>query len=227
MAAAMPEGTVLPEGWALHTDEQGQTFYWNQVTSETQWTPPEVTPELVNSFTKPTEGFMCAEDANQYDIKFTGFKIRCCDEGAERVICSLGEAHQHERGELDAMDGKTVVSDGSHRWIRYHFGPEFLEFSTIGTTLDFSNGSQPLTNFRMIERHFFREQLIVNYDFEMPFVIPGTTNTWEMIYTKPELSDEWKSVLTTCPWETKSDSFYFVNGQLVMHNRAEYNYCPR
>ena len=28
-----------------------------------------------------------------------------------------------------------------------------------------------------------------------------------------------------CRWETKSDSFYFVNDQLMMHNKAEYNYA--
>lgn len=27
------------------------------------------------------------------------------------------------------------------------------------------------------------------------------------------------------PGSTKSDSFYFVDGQLVMHNRAEYDYA--
>ena len=26
------------------------------------------------------------------------------------------------------------------------------------------------------------------------------------------------------PYETKSDSFYFVDGVLVMHNKAEYSY---
>lgn len=28
------------------------------------------------------------------------------------------------------------------------------------------------------------------------------------------------------PWETRSDSFYFVNGELIIHNKAEYNYEP-
>ena len=28
------------------------------------------------------------------------------------------------------------------------------------------------------------------------------------------------------PWETRSDSFYFVGDELVMHNKAEYNYSP-
>ena len=26
------------------------------------------------------------------------------------------------------------------------------------------------------------------------------------------------------PFETKSDSFYFVNGKLIMHNKASYKY---
>ena len=28
------------------------------------------------------------------------------------------------------------------------------------------------------------------------------------------------------PWETRSDSFYFVQGKLIMHNKSEYNYAP-
>ena len=28
------------------------------------------------------------------------------------------------------------------------------------------------------------------------------------------------------PWETESDSFYFVNSVLVMHNKAMYDYSP-
>lgn len=26
------------------------------------------------------------------------------------------------------------------------------------------------------------------------------------------------------PYETRSDSYYFVDGKLVMHNKAEYSY---
>lgn len=28
------------------------------------------------------------------------------------------------------------------------------------------------------------------------------------------------------PFETKSDSFYFVNGKLIMHNKASYKVLP-
>jgi hypothetical protein len=27
------------------------------------------------------------------------------------------------------------------------------------------------------------------------------------------------------PWETKSDTFFLVDGKLIIHNRAEYNYA--
>lgn len=30
--------------------------------------------------------------------------------------------------------------------------------------------------------------------------------------------------IIAAPFETKSDSFYFVEGKLVMHNKAEYAY---
>lgn len=26
------------------------------------------------------------------------------------------------------------------------------------------------------------------------------------------------------PWEVKSDSYYFADGRLMIHNRCEYNY---
>lgn len=26
------------------------------------------------------------------------------------------------------------------------------------------------------------------------------------------------------PWETKSDTFFFVDNKIIIHNRAEYNY---
>mmetsp|Transcript_10235 Transcript_10235/g.30800 ORF Transcript_10235/g.30800 Transcript_10235/m.30800 type:complete len:82 (+) Transcript_10235:3-248(+) len=78
----------------------------------------------------------------------------------------------------------------------------------------------------MIERHYFRDILIKSYDFTLPFVIPNTTNTWEVIYTMPELDPVVKEGIMACPWETRSDSFYFVDGKLVMHNKAEYNYSP-
>eukprot|EP01009_Symbiontida_sp_KSa7_P008321 NODE_5775_length_301_cov_338.408730_g5163_i0.p1 GENE.NODE_5775_length_301_cov_338.408730_g5163_i0~~NODE_5775_length_301_cov_338.408730_g5163_i0.p1 ORF type:complete len:53 (-),score=7.70 NODE_5775_length_301_cov_338.408730_g5163_i0:114-272(-) len=44
------------------------------------------------------------------------------------------------------------------------------------------------------------------------------------IYDVPELSEEEVQEMVERPFETKSDSFYFVNDQLIMHNKAEYAY---
>merc|ERR1719160_1794300 len=180
-------------------------------------------PDTVSTFGQPTDGFLCPLSANIYKIDFVGFKIRAVDEfsGTETLLFEINKDPNDPDDGLPDDD-----ADDSVRTIRYHFGPSFLEYKTIGTSLEFTIGDQPLHNFRMIERHYFRNRIIKSYDFTMPFVIPNTTNNWEVIYTMPELSEEDKQALSGYPWETKSDSFYFVNNALVMHNKAEYNYAP-
>jgi len=66
-----------------------------------------------------------------------------------------------------------------------------------------------------------------SFDFTMPFVMPNTTNSWEVMYTMPTLEPELRQAIIDNPWETRSDSFYFVENQLVMHNKAEYAFCPK
>merc|ERR1719401_27135 len=178
-----------------------------------------ITPEYVNGLTAPTETFLCHLNANVFDINFHWFQVRALDPGYERVLFQAGT---HEPGPMKPSEN---MDEGS-RFIRYDFGPEFLNYTQIGATVEFTNGQYPLHNLRMIERHYFRDQLIQSYDFEMPFIIPNTKNTWEMIYTKPWLNDDWRAAMIAAPYEAKSDSFYFVNDQLFAHNRAEYSFAP-
>ena len=76
----------------------------------------------------------------------------------------------------------------------------------------------------VIERHYFRNKCIREFSFKFGFVIPNSTNSWEFIYDLPDLSEEEKEEIKQAPWEVKSDSFFFGNGKLMIHNRAEYNY---
>lgn len=164
-------------------------------------------------------------------------------------------------------------------------------------------GDLPVSNFRMIERHYFKGRLIRrvhsgapptapganrrgcpplpspplsalrSYDFSFPFCIPHSENNWESIYdvrtAQPAWRDQpfasitarrsWSQVpalgeneieeFVSQPFEHVSDrcadlclacledlgvperprwlyprSFYFVDGKLVMHNKAEYSY---
>ncbi|MGH0161564.1 UNVERIFIED_CONTAM: hypothetical protein FKN15_041363 [Acipenser sinensis] len=90
--------------------------------------------------------------------------------------------------------------------------------------VEFTVGEKPINNFRMIERHYFREQLLKSFDFEFGFCIPSSKNTCEHIYEFPPLSDEIMHEMILYPYETQSDSFYFVDNKLVMHNKADYSY---
>ena len=44
------------------------------------------------------------------------------------------------------------------------------------------------------------------------------------IYDFPKLDSELIRQMVAHPFDTRSDSFYFVNGKLVMHNKADYSY---
>jgi hypothetical protein len=110
------------------------------------------------------------------------------------------------------------------RFIHYCFPPDILDLRTIGTTLFFSVGERPVSNLRMIERHYFRDRLINSYDFGVAFCIPNSVNTWEAIYDLPALDQTEKEEIVMNPYETKSDSFFFVDDVLIMHKRAEYDY---
>lgn len=55
--------------------------------------------------------------------------------------------------------------------------------------------------------------------------IPNSTNTWEAIYEVPEMTPDEKEDILNSPFESRSDSFYFVDGKLIMHTKAEYAYA--
>lgn len=76
----------------------------------------------------------------------------------------------------------------------------------------------------MIERHYLRDRLIRSYDFDFGFCIPNSTNTWEAIYDIPTLDEATQKDMVAHPFAATSDSFYFVNDELVMHNKAQYEY---
>ena len=80
----------------------------------------------------------------------------------------------------------------------------------------------------MIEKHYFQNQLIRTYDFEFGFCIPSSINTWDTIYkVHPPLDETLKKQMKENPFETTSDSFYFVDNVMIMHNKAKYQYVSK
>ena len=176
----------------------------------------DITPENVGALTEATDRFLCPLSANVYGIEFVYFKVRDLESGT--VLFEVSNEEEEEPHE--------VVEDDSIRTIKYHLGPDFLNLTALGSTIGFKVGGREVRDFRMIERHYFRSTLLKSFDFNLEFCIPGTRNTWEVIYDMPSIPDHIKEEMIAAPWETKSDSFYFVENRLIMHNKAEYNYSP-
>ncbi|KAE8287348.1 Protein unc-119-like protein A [Larimichthys crocea] len=176
-----------------------------------------ITPEDVLGLQKITENYLCSPDENIYNIDFTRFKIRDMETGT--VLFEITKPPS-----TDKAGEKKDVDPNAGRFVRYQFTPAFLRLRQVGATVEFTVGDMPIENFRMIERHYFREKLLKSFDFEFGFCMPSSKNTCEHIYEFPPLSENSIREMILHPYETQSDSFYFVDNKLVMHNKADYSY---
>ncbi|XP_067163135.1 protein unc-119 homolog B [Apteryx mantelli] len=191
------------------------------------WTESEllaletVRPEHVLGLCRVTENYLCKPEDNIYNIDFTRFKIRDLETGT--VLFEIAKPSASEQDEEDEDDNSELDASAG-RFVRYQFTPAFLRLRTVGATVEFTVGEKPVSNFRMIERHYFRDRLLKNFDFDFGFCIPSSRNTCEHIYEFPQLSEDLIRLMVENPYETRSDSFYFVDNKLIMHNKADYAY---
>lgn len=118
----------------------------------------------------------------------------------------------------------SALREDMYRKIKYSFSEDVLKLPAIQTSLVFSVGNKEVKSFRMIERHYFRDRLVKSFDFPFGFCIPSSTNSWDAMYNLPPMTDELINDMIENPYETKSDSFYFVDNKLIMHNKASYKY---
>lgn len=167
-----------------------------------------VTPENVLSHCEASSNFLCTLSDNIYDIRFGTFRLR--EMNTNQIL------FEFERDFYEATEDS--------RFIQYAFPAQFLNYRSLGTTIHFSVGDNPVNNFRMIERHYFRNSLLQTFDYTIPFMMPNSVNTHEFIYDLPALPEELVNEMVRNPYESKSDSFFFVDGKLVIHVRAEYDY---
>ncbi|XP_065335345.1 protein unc-119 homolog B isoform X4 [Cloeon dipterum] len=210
---------------SLKTPDALRSRQAEEATEEALAMKGSISPEEVLRLPRITENYLCAPDANVYEIDFTRFKIRDLETGTilfeiakpPPTDCNsdLEDEPDHENEEVDPNAG---------RFVRYQFTPQFLKLKTVGATVEFTIGSKAVNNFRMIERHFFRDKLLKSFDFEFGFCIPNSKNTCEHIYEFPTLSPDLVREMIEHPFETRSDSFYFVDDRLIMHNKADYSY---
>ena len=175
------------------------------------------TPNVVLAFEKPTAGFLCPITANTYGIDFLSFQIRDVD--SKKVVFELAKDP-----DTPAPIYPEDFDYDKLRMINYSFPSDFLRYKNVGTVLRFHVGDNEVYKFRMIERHYFKGKLVKSYDFLFPFCIPNSTNEWDSVYDVPPLGNKMIADMVASPEETESDSFYFVNDKLIMHNKAKYTY---
>ncbi|XP_048876037.1 protein unc-119 homolog B-like isoform X1 [Brienomyrus brachyistius] len=183
-----------------------------------------IAPEDALGLRTVTSDYLCKPEANIFNIDFTRFKIRDLETGT--VLFEIAKPPnaglEEEEAEEDEENGDLDSSAG--RFVRYQFTPAFLRLRTVGATVEFTVGDRPVPSFRMIERHFFKDQLLKSFDFDFGFCIPNSRNTCEHIYEFPQLPESLVCQMVEHPYETRSDSFYFVDNKLIMHNKADYAY---
>ncbi|CAF0978388.1 unnamed protein product [Rotaria sp. Silwood1] len=174
------------------------------------------TPITINDvlrLRKSTNSYLTETDDNVYKIDFVHFRIR--DMKTNKILFEV------ERGSNDD-DLNDEIDPSAGRFVQYHFPSSFLKLKQVGALVDFTVGDREVKSFRMIERHYFRDQLIKSFDFDFGFCPPNTRNSIEHIYDMPEFDSKQIKDMIEHPNETKSDSFYFVDNQLIMHKKATY-----
>ena len=165
-------------------------------------------------------GFLCPICANaDYGVEFLNFVIS--DYETKKTIFEVGK---DSPAPVDVAVDLSSLGPDMYRKIKYTFSEDVLRLPAIQTSLVFSTGKREISGFRMIERHYYGDQLVKSFDFEFAFCIPSSTNTWEVVYDMPPLSESLITDMINNPYETKSDSFYFVGDELIMHNKASYSY---
>lgn len=93
-----------------------------------------VTPEDVLRLPKITDTYLCAPDANIYDIDFTRFKIRDLDSGAVLFEIAKPIPENIDDNTDKNCENDDALDPNSGRFVRYQFTPQFLKLKTVGAT---------------------------------------------------------------------------------------------
>lgn len=93
-----------------------------------------ITPEDVLRLTKITDTYLCAPDANVYDIDFTRFKIRDLESGAVLFEIAKPILDSFDDAGGDKIEAEEIVDPNAGRFVRYQFTPQFLKLKTVGAT---------------------------------------------------------------------------------------------
>lgn len=185
----------------------------------------QVTIEQVKSLKKPTDKFLCPLKANSYALQFLKF---CAKDADTKKIFHNQELPEHKNEDLlindDEYDSEILKAFDEMRTQDYNFPSDFFKTNIVSTSLEFKIGDKEIKNLTLVENHYYKEELIAQYIFEFPFCAPNSINSWEYVYELPNLPKEYIDDIVQNGTKTFSDTFFFVGGNLILHNKSVYNF---
>lgn len=106
----------------------------------------------------------------------------------------------------------------------YNFPISFFDAKYISTYLKIKVGDLEVKNLVLVENHYFEDKKIASFKFTFPFAVPNSTNTWEYVYEIPQIEPEFIDLLKNQKAKNYSDTFFFVNGEIILHNKSVYRF---
>ena len=176
----------------------------------------EVTPEMVLDLKCPTRKFLCPLTANAFGMDVVSITMK--DYDTHDLLFEVTR-------DADQPSPTSHAVEDPLRNIRYPlaFAENVPGLPVIEKQLVFSVGNQEVQEFRIIERFWFRSRLMKSFDGRFGYCLPGSTNTWDMVYFQNwSLDDDLVVQMVANPHESQTDAFFFVDGKLIMHQKASY-----
>jgi len=171
------------------------------------------TVDSIMNMQSPAEKFFVKLSDNTYGIRFKGFKLRDCD--TNEVF------HEYIASDIYELD---YFAD---HLLEYKFPHKLLRSKTLGSNLTLVVGNNLVQKLTLIERHYIDDKLVASFRNDYPLFMPNSENNVEFIYPVPQLDEANKKKLQQEePIDAKSDTFIFVDGKMVIHRRAVYEYIP-
>ena len=165
----------------------------------------------INNMNAPSKSFYVSLEDNIYGIRFKAFKIR--DVSTKEVF------HEFSTDDVFQLD---YFADNL---LNYQFPYKMLRANSIGTNLTLVVGDKLVKDLDFIEKHYIEGELVKSFEFNFPVFLPKSTNSIEFIYDLPKLNDDIiKKIKENEDINAFSDTFIFVEGNLVIHRRASYKY---
>ena len=183
----------------------------------------EFTIDAARALNKPTDKILCTLADNRF-IRFGAYSV--CDYDSRTELLSVSAEQNKMMDDFARQQEEEGTLTMDMRILKHSFPRTFFMLRNLELNLQFTNvnGDQPLADLTLIEKHFFRGQILSEFEFNFPFCVPKSTNEWQYVYQLPELSPELQQEMVDAPNETHSDSFFFSEGRLIVHNKASYSY---